>query len=279
MTRATMERNTMDNFLIKALIGGLGVALVAGPFGSFIVWRRLAYFGDTLAHSALLGVALGFLLQVNLTIGIIVVCQILAILLFYSQRQRQLASDTMLGIFAHGALSLGLVSLTFMEDVRIDLVAYLFGDILAISNSDLGWIFAGGGLSLALLLWFWKPLLAITIHEDLARVEGIAVDRINWMFLGLVALIVAVMMKVVGMLLVTALLIIPAATARRFSRSPEMMALLASIFGCLAVAGGLLGSLQWDTPTGPTIVVVACLLFTLGVILPKKLYPKPESIK
>ena len=259
----------MDNFLIKALIGGLGVALVAGPFGSFIVWRRLAYFGDTLAHSALLGVALGFLLQINTTIGIVVVCQVLAILLFYSQRQRQLASDTMLGIFAHGALSLGLVALTFMEDVRIDLVAYLFGDILAISNSDLGWIFAGGGLALALLLWYWKPLLAITIHEDLARVEGIAVDRINWIFLGLIALIVAVMMKVVGMLLVTALLIIPAATARRFSRSPEMMALLASLFGCLAVAGGLLGSLQWDTPTGPTIVVTSCLLFTLSLLLPK----------
>ncbi|MCK4502216.1 MAG: metal ABC transporter permease [Desulfuromonadales bacterium] len=260
----------MDDFLIKALVGGLGVALVAGPFGSFVVWRRLAYFGDTLAHSALLGVALGFMLQINLTIGIIVICQILAILLFYSQRQRQLASDTMLGIFAHGALSLGLVSLAFMENVRIDLVAYLFGDILAISNSDLGWIFGGGGAALAILLWLWKPLLAITIHEDLARVEGIAVDRINWIFLGLIALIVAVMMKVVGMLLVTALLIIPAATARRFSGSPETMALLASLLGCLAVAGGLLGSFQWDTPTGPTIVVTACLLFTVGLLLPKK---------
>ena len=260
----------IDDFLIKALIGGIGVAIVAGPFGSFVVWRRLAYFGDTLAHSALLGVALGFMLQINLTVGIIVICQILAILLFYSQRQRQLASDTMLGIFAHGALSLGLVALAFMEDVRIDLVAYLFGDILAISNNDLIWIFGGGGSALAILLWLWKPLLEITIHEDLARVEGIAVDRINWIFLGLIALIVAVMMKVVGMLLVTALLIIPAATARRFAKGPEHMAVLASLFGCLAVGGGLFGSFQWDTPTGPTIVVTACLLFTLGLLLPKK---------
>jgi len=260
----------MDDFLIRALLGGLGVAMVAGPFGSFVVWRRLAYFGDTLAHSALLGVALGFMLQINLTVGIIVICQILAMLLFYSQRQRQLASDTMLGIFAHGALSLGMVLLAFMEDVRIDLVAYLFGDILAISNSDLGWIFGGGGLALTALLWLWKPLLAITIHADLARVEGIAVDRINWIFLGLIALIVAVMMKVVGMLLVTALLIIPAATARRFSRSPEMMALLASLIGCLAVTSGLYGSFQWDTPTGPSIVVAACLLFALSLIMPSK---------
>ena len=259
----------IDDFLLRALLGGLGVALVAGPFGSFVVWRRLAYFGDTLSHSALLGVALGFMLHINLTVGIIVICQLLAILLFLSQRQQQLASDTMLGIFAHGALSLGLVALAFMEDVRIDLVAYLFGDILAISNTDLGWIFVGGGIALAGLIWLWKPLLAITIHEDLARVEGIPVDRINWVFLGLIALIVAVMMKVVGMLLVTALLIIPAATARRFAGNPEVMAILASLIGCLAVCAGLYGSFQWDTPTGPTIVVAACLFFIIGLLLPK----------
>ncbi|SEA71847.1 zinc transport system permease protein [Desulfuromusa kysingii] len=261
----------IDNFLLRALLGGLGVALIAGPFGSFVVWRRLAYFGDTLAHSALLGVALGFMLHINLTLGIIVICQGLAILLFLSQHQRQLASDTMLGIFAHGALSLGLVALAFMKDVRIDLVAYLFGDILAISNSDLGWIFIGGGIALLVLLILWKPLLAITIHEDLARVEGVPVERINWLFLGLIALIVAVMMKVVGMLLVTALLIIPAATARRFAGNPEIMAILASTFGCLAVSAGLFGSFQWDTPTGPSIVVAACLIFILSLLLPKSL--------
>ncbi len=263
----------IDDFLLRALLGGPGVALIAGPFGSFVVWRRLAYFGDTLAHSALLGVALGFILQINLTLGIIVVCQGLAVLLFVSQRQRQLASDTMLGIFAHGALSLGLVGLAFMEDVRIDLVAYLFGDILAIGNADLVWIFAAGGLALAGLLWLWKPLLAITIHEDLARVEGIPVDWVNGMFLGLIALTVAVMMKVVGLLLVTSLLIIPAATARRFAGNPEMMAILASLIGCLAVCCGLYGSFQWDTPTGPTIVVAACLLFIAGLLIPKGFMP------
>lgn len=264
-----------DDFLVRALLGGVGVALVAGPFGSFVVWRRLAYFGDTLAHSALLGVAIGFVLHVNLTVGIILICQLLAILLFVSQRQRQLASDTMLGIFAHGALSLGLVTLAFMDDVRIDLVAYLFGDILAISNTDLGWIFIGGGLALTGLISLWKPLLAITIHEDLARVEGIPVDRINWLFLGLIALTVAVMMKVVGMLLVTSLLIIPAATARRFAGNPEMMAALASLIGCLAVCLGLLGSFQWDTPSGPSIVVAACLVFLLGFLIPRR---KPKKI-
>ena len=257
-----------DDFLLRALLGGCGVALIAGPFGSFVVWRRLAYFGDTLAHSALLGLAFGFLLHINLTLGIIVICQLLAVLLFFGQRQKQLANDTLLGILSHGALSLGLVSLAFMEDVRVDLMSYLFGDILAIGVADLGWIFGGGGLALAGLLWLWKPLLAITIHEDLARVEGLAVDRINWIFLALIALTVAVMMKVVGLLLVTSLLIIPAATARRFAGNPELMAVLASLIGCLAVTGGLFGSYRWDTPAGPSIVVAACLLFAISFLLP-----------
>ena len=262
-----------EDFFLRALLGGLGVALIAGPFGSFVVWRRLAYFGETLAHSALLGVALGFLFHLNPTVGIIVVCQLLAVLLFYSRRQRHLAGDTLLGIFAHGALSLGLVVLAFMDNVRVDLMAYLFGDILAIGPADLAWIFGAGGLALLGLLWLWKPLLAITIHEDLARVEGIAVDRINWLFLALIALTVAVMMKVVGLLLVTSLLIIPAATARRFSAGPEAMAVLASLIGCLAVGCGLYGSFQWDTPTGPSIVVAACLLFMLGLLVPRRWLP------
>ena len=261
----------IDDFLLRALLGGLGVALIAGPFGSFIVWRKLAYFGDTLSHSALLGVAFGFLLQLNLTLGIMLICQLLALLLFFGQRQKQLSSDTLLGIFSHGALSLGLVVLAFMKDVRVDLLAYLFGDILAIGSSDLWWIFAGGGLALAGLLYIWKPLLAITIHEDLARVEGLPVERINWAFLALIALTVAVMMKVVGLLLVTSLLIIPAATARRFAGNPEIMALLASLIGCLAVVGGLYGSFTWDTPAGPSIVVAACVLFIGSFLLPRRL--------
>jgi zinc transport system permease protein len=259
----------IDDFIFRALIGGVGVALVSGPFGSFVVWRRLAYFGDTLSHSALLGVAFGLLLHINLTLGIVIICQFLAVLLFFSRRQQQLASDTLLGILAHGSLAIGLVVLSFMHDVRIDLMSYLFGDILALNSADLGWIYLGGGVALILLVLMWKSLLAVTIHEDLARVEGVAVDRINWLFLALIALTVAIMMKVVGMLLVTALLIIPAATARRFATTPEKMALLAAVIGCLAVSGGLYGSFHWDTPSGPSIVVSACLLFLIGTVFPR----------
>jgi zinc transport system permease protein len=268
-TRCAERKPTVDNFLLRALLGGIGVALVAGPFGSFVVWRRLAYFGDTLSHSALLGVVLGFLLHVNLTLGVIVVCQVLALLLFLMQRQQHIAGDTLLGILAHGALSLGLVLLALVETVRIDLLSYLFGDILAIGPSDLLWIFGGGTLSLAVLAWLWRPLLAMTVHEDLARVEGVPVAQINWAFLALLALAVALLMKVVGLLLVTALLIIPAATARRFAATPEAMALLAALCGCVAVAGGLAASYRWDTPAGPSIVVAAALLFVASHLAPR----------
>lgn len=258
----------MEDFFLRALAGGLGVALVAGPFGSFVVWRRLAYFGDTLAHSALLGVALGFLLHINLTLAIVTVSLLLVLLLFLLQRQKQLASDTLLGILSHTALSLGLVALACMETVRVDLISYLFGDILAVGNADLAWIFGGGGTALALLAWLWRPLLSVTVHEDLARVEGIRVDLINLAFMALIAVAVALMMKVVGLVLVTSLFIIPAATARRFVSSPEGMAVVAGLFGCLAVTGGLLGSRQWDTPAGPSIVIAAAGWFAVSHLIP-----------
>jgi len=258
----------IDDFLVRALLGGLGVALIAGPFGSFVVWRRLAYFGDTLAHSALLGVALGFLFDVNATLAVLAVCLSIAVLLFFLQKKQRLPSDTLLGVLAHCALSLGLVALAFMEDVRVDLVAYLFGDILAIGNADLLWVLLIGVISLGSLLLIWRPLLSITVHRDMASVEGVPVDLVELIFSCLIALVVAMMMKIVGLLLVTALLIIPAASARRFVRSPEMMALLAVLLGCLSVVGGLYGSWNYDTPAGPSIVVSAAILFLFSQIVP-----------
>ena len=258
----------MDEFLLRALLGGVGVAVVAGPLGCFIVWRRMAYFGDTLAHSGLLGVGLGLLLGMSESLGVLAVCVVLALLLALLQRQRHLSSDTLLGIMAHAALSLGLVTLSFQETVRVDLVSYLFGDILALSNRDLWWIWGTGALALLSVAWLWRPLLALTVHEELARVEGVPVLRVRLAFMLLIAVIVALAMKVVGILLITSLLIIPAAAARRLARTPEAMTVIAAILGCIAVAAGLWGSLQWDTPTGPSVVVAATLLFVVGLLVP-----------
>ncbi len=251
----------MDEFILRALLAGVGVALAAGPLGAFVVWRRMAYFGETLAHSALLGVALGFLLQVDVTLAIVVVCVLLALLLVVMQRQQRLASDTLLGILSHGALSLGLVVLAFLEGLRLDLLGYLFGDILSVSRADILGIYLTMLLVLTGLILVWRPLLADTVHEELARVEGVAVVPARLGFMLLLALFIAVSMKVVGILLITSLLIVPAATVRHFSRTPEQMALYAGLMGCLAVSGGLLASLQWDLPAGPAVVLVAVALF------------------
>ena len=256
----------MDDFLIRALLAGLGVALVAGPLGSFVVWRRMAYFGDTLAHAALLGVALSFLLEVNINLAVVAICLFLAIALVALQQQQRLASDTLLGILSHSTLSLGLIVLAFMETLRLDLMSYLFGDILAVGSSDLYWIYASATLALIVLVAIWRPLLAITVHEELARVEGVPATRVKLALMLLIALIIAVAMKVVGILLITSLLIIPAATARTFARTPEQMALLAALIGCLAVSGGLFASLQWDLPGGPAIVVAAAALFFASLV-------------
>ncbi|MEH6649027.1 MAG: zinc ABC transporter permease subunit ZnuB [Motiliproteus sp.] len=258
----------MAEFLIRALLGGVGVAIIAGPLGAFVVWRRMAYFGDTLAHAALLGIALGILTDIDLNLAVIICCVMLALLLVSLQRKHIIATDTLLGIMAHSTLSLGLVALSFLPEVRVDLMGYLFGDLLAVSQNDLLWIYGGGVLVLGLLIKLWNPLLAITIDEELAQVEGIPVAQVRLALMLLVGIVIAVAMKVIGVLLITSLLIIPAATSRRFSDTPEKMALLASAIGVVAVCLGLAASYQWDTPAGPSVVVCAALLFLLSHSLP-----------
>jgi zinc transport system permease protein len=227
----------------------------------------MSYFGATLAHSALFGVALGLLLEVNPTLAIIAVCIVVALVLVALQGQRQLANDTLLGILAHAMLALGLVVTALIETVRVDLMAWLFGDILAVGNSDLAWILGGGVAVLAVLAAIWRPLLAMTVHEELAAVEGVPVVRTRLLFMVIIAVVIAVAMKVVGILLIVSLLIIPAAAARPFARTPEAMAVMAVIAGCISVFVGLGSSMTWDVPAGPAIVLAASVLFLLGGVL------------
>ena len=260
----------MPDFLLNALLAGLALAIVAGPLGSFVVWRRMAYFGDTLSHAALLGLALGLLLEVNPTLAVTFGCLLLAVLLGSLQQRLKLASDTLLGILAPTTLALGLVVLSFMSDVRVDLLGYLFGDLLAVSPTDLLWILGGSALVMLVLTLLWRPLLAITVHEELAQVEGLPVGVLRLVLMLLIAIVIAVAMKIVGVLLITSLLIIPAAAAQRHSRTPEQMALIASLLGVLAVCGGL--ALSWfkDTPAGPSIVVCAAAGFALSLLIPRR---------
>lgn len=256
----------MDDFVWRALAAGLGLAAIAGPLGSFVLWRRMAFFGDALAHSALLGVALGFLLHVDVNLGMVAMCVAFALALTGLLARSRLAPDTLLSISAFTALSAGLVVLSFLDTVRVDLIGYLFGDLLAVSTSDLVWIWGGALVALGGLAALWRPLLATTVHADLAAVEGTRVGHVRLCFVLLLALVVAVAAKIVGALLVTALLIVPAAAARRFARSPEQMAIGAAAIGALSVTGGLVASLLLDTPSGPSIVLTASLLFALSLL-------------
>lgn len=271
---APLERLKMlDDFFIRAIIGGIGVAVVAGPLGCFVIWRRLAYFGDTLSHSALLGVALALLLELNITFTVFCISVVVAMLLMLLQRRASLSSDALLGLLAHSALAVGLVVLAFMTWVRVDLMGFLFGDILAITRADLIMIWFGGVAILIALIKIWRPLFAATVSYELATAEGTRPDFASIVFTVILAAVIAVSMKIVGVLLITALLIIPAAAARRFSKSPEQMALIAIIIGVFSVWLGLSGSLEFDTPAGPSIVVAALSFFIFSILPLPKLKP------
>ena len=257
-----------DDFFLRALAGGAAVALIAAPLGCFVVWRRMAYFGDALSHSALLGIALGLLLDVDSILAVALVGSAMALLLLVLRRRGRLANDTALGLLSHGALGLGLLTISFTEGLRLDLLGYLFGDILAISRQQLFAIALLGVFVFAVLLAIWQRLLLSSIDPDLAAAEGQSGKVVEAIFLLLLAAVVGAGMKVVGILLITALLLLPAAAARGLAQTPERMVVLASVFGVGAVVGGLEASWYWDTPSGPSIVVAALVLFVVPQSLP-----------
>ena len=256
----------MDDFFSRALIAGAGVALVAGPLGCFIVWRRLAYFGDTLSHAALLGVALGLLFQINITLSVFLVSVFVSLALIMLQRRVTLSADALLGLLAHSTLAFGMIALSFMTWVRVDLMGFLFGDILAVTPFDIALIWGGGLCILVVFMLFWQSLFASTINFEIAQAEGMRPEQANFVFMLLMAVVIAIAMKILGVLLITSMLIFPAAIARRFSSGPEQMALLAAIIGVVVVFGGLYGSLQWDTPAGPSIVAAASAFFIFTIL-------------
>jgi zinc transport system permease protein len=261
----------LDDFLFRALLGGLGVAIVSGPLGCFVVWRRLAYFGDTLSHSALLGVALAILLEVNIMLAVFVISVLMGLALIMLRQIAPLSSDALLGLLAHSTLALGLIALSFMTWVRVDLLGFLFGDVLAVNQFDLLTIGLGGTVVLLVLRVIWRPLFAATVSPEIARAEGLQPERAELIFMILMASVIAISMKIVGVLLITAMLIIPAASARCFSKSPEQMALYSVLVGTLAVVAGLQSSLIWDTPAGPSIVAALLLVFIVSTLLMAKI--------
>ena len=253
----------IDEFMIDALLAGIALALVAGPLGCIVVWRRMAYFGDTLAHSALLGVALAVSVQTLPIIGVVFIGAVLAALLFWLEQRRELSADTLLGILSHSALALGLIVFSIIQSRSpgVDLMAYLFGDILAVNQQEIIWMYGAALFILFVFAVLWRPLIVISLNEDIARVDGVNVPLVRFIFMLLLAMVIAAAIKVVGILLVTALLIIPAASARAFSHTPVQMVLLSTLIAVAVVAIGLGASFYQDLPAGPAIVVAAAFGF------------------
>ncbi len=268
----------LDDFFIRALIAGLGVAIVTGPLGCFTIWRRLSFFGDTLAHSALLGVTLALSFEMNISFAVFLISAVVAIFLINLQRVTNLPGDALLGLLAHSTLALGLVTISFLSFIRFDIMGLLFGDILSVNNLDILIIWLGGAVILIALKIIWKPLFASTVNYDLAQAEGMNPDRVNIIFTLLMAAIIAISIKMVGLLLITGMLIMPAAMARNLSDNPIMMVFIATVGGMLSVLIGLFASLEFNSPSGPSIIVAALSLFLLSLINLKRIKIKSKVV-
>ena len=254
-----------DDFFIRALFAGIGVAFVTGPLGCFVVWRRLSYFGATLAHSALLGVTIAFSLEFNIALSVFISSSVIALFLIQLQKKTNLPGDALLGLLAHSSLAVGLVAIGFLSIIRFDIMGLLFGDILAVNVNDLLIIWIGGAFILLVLKLIWKPLFASTVNYELAEAEGLNPDRAKAIFTLLMAAIIAISIKMIGLLLITGMLIIPAAFARNISDSPKGMVIFSIIGGLLSVFIGLFSSLNFNTPSGPSIIMAALILFIISL--------------
>lgn len=258
-----LERKIIDPFILRGLLAGIAVALVTGTVGCFVIWRRMSYFGDSLAHASLLGVALGVLIGIGANAGIVFTSLLFGFLLLWLQQSKDLPTDTLLGVLSHFALSISIIIIS-LNKIKIDLHSFLFGDILTVTSNDLWWMYLGGIIVLILVFLNWSSLILVTIDEDLAKAEGINPLFVNLLLTTILTIVVAISVKIIGILLITSMLIIPAAASKRLVNSPESMALLATVFGILSVILGIFLSVEIDTPSGPTIVVVSSFLF-LGV--------------
>ena len=260
----------MDDFIYRAIVASIGVSIIAGSLGCFVIWKRLSYFSDSISHSALLGVALGLVTGLGINLGLVIVGGLFATLIVVLQQKDFWSNDAVLGIFSHVSLALGIVVLGIVGNQNTDYFAYLFGDILSITLKDIYWIFLVVIIVISILVTNWKKLLLLTLNEELAKAEGINKLYYDLLFMFLIALAVSVSVQIVGVLLITSLLIIPPAIARVFSNSPIVMIFSSIIVSICSVLVGLYLSIDFDLATGPTIVITLGVLFFIAQFLPKK---------
>ena len=261
----------MEDFILRALIAALGISIIAGSLGCFVIWKRMSYFSESISHSALLGVSLGLASGLGMHAGLVIVGVVFAGLIVILQQKQVLSSDAILGIFSHLALSLGIVILGIIGGENTDYFALLFGDVLSINDQDIVWIYAVLLIIISLLVVFWQKLLLLTLNEELAVSQGLNRTFYQLLFMLMIALTVSISVQIVGVLLITSLLIIPPAVARVFANSPLRMVFQSIGISIVAVLMGLSASVFYDLATGPTIVIALGVLFTLSQLFPKRL--------
>jgi len=259
----------MDEFIIYAILAGIAVAISLCPLGCIILWRRLPYLGDAIAHSAIFGIVLGLLFGINITLSIVLTSITFSLLL--TMLRRKLEHNITVVIFSYSFLALGLFLLPFVvSNAQIDIFSYLFGDILLVDDHE---IYITTACAILVLIWIyfrWKKLLLMAINEDLAVVEGINPYRLDLEFMLITACVIGISIKIIGVLLMAAIIIIPAAAARNISRTPVQMLLFSVMFGILSILIGIGGSYWFDSPSGPSIVLASTLLFLTSLFLRTK---------
>jgi zinc transport system permease protein len=260
----------MEDFIFRALLAAIGISIIAGSLGCFVIWKRMSYFSESISHSALLGVSLGLASGLGIHFGLVLVGAVFALLIVVLQERKFLSNDAILGIFSHIALSLGIVVLGLVGGANTDYFGFLFGDILSITNTDIVWVYSVLIIIASLLGFFWQRLLLLTLNEELAKAEGIQHMTYQLLFMLMIALAVSVSVQIVGVLLITSLLIIPPAIARVLANTPGQMVFQSIVVSIMAVIAGLSGSMYYDLATGPAIVIALGILFVLSQLVVTK---------
>jgi zinc transport system permease protein len=252
----------MDNFIIYVLIAGAGLAVSASIIGCFVVWRKMAYFADSMSHSSLLGIAIGLFFAIDFNVAVLMVALLFAGFLLILEQKKIIANDSLLGVLSYGFLAVAVIIINSI-DLDIDLHSYLFGDILAIGLNDIYFIYSMLVVVLLFVVRYWHELILLTLNEDIARAEGVPVFLLKLVFMLILAFFVALSVQFVGALLIGAMLIIPVASARFVSKSALFMLGVSILINIISIISGVFLSMHFDTPTGPSIVAISAAIFVV----------------
>ncbi|AYN24750.1 zinc ABC transporter permease subunit ZnuB [Buchnera aphidicola] len=255
----------MFELIYPGWLAGILLSFATGPLGSFIIWRRISSFGDTLSHSSILGLAISILFKIDSFYTVLFFMSFLAIVLAWIEKLLSVSLETILSIISYSSLSLGMIFISLMSTSRhIDLSNYLFGDLLIVTKFDLFIISLGSLTVLTVLFLRWNSILLLTINEELAQIDGVNIFYARLTLMLTTALAISIAIKFVGVLLITSLLIIPPATAQLFSDSPEKMIIISIIISIISVTGGIFLSFFYNTPTSPSIVLFSSCVYLLS---------------